>query len=255
MEDYTNLDQLRNKLIIDEGSSESDIKARFNEIAHNLLNNFVIRKSKNLFYRILEVECYFFNDNHRDLITYQRSAQAGDWFFHFSGVDICFQSRCKLNDDYRISEYDRKSTYFGGILIRSLEKIENSVPTYIMGKPQLCCDELFDRFTAIPPKDISDFEFPFLEYKPLEQLVKIHSCGRYFNFEKGDEYKFSRILADNWAKDVCPGNQNQFTDFLDEKYRFYYDEGIERYEKWRKDTQNKQTYTARPSQAYQRLKK
>ena len=40
----------------------------------------------------IDIEFYWFSKNHKDTITYPRNCNAGDWFFHNSGVDLAFDS-------------------------------------------------------------------------------------------------------------------------------------------------------------------
>lgn len=154
------------------GLSEESIAKRFAEIADILFNNYCIVKS-GINYEFQEIEFYLYCEGHYDIITYPRSADSGDWYFHQSGVDICFNSKS-----------DPLS--YGGILIRSLKKIENGNEEYITG-PLRCCYDLFDKFSAIK-KDVK--QYPYIEKKEYINHVVPVSSARYLNFEdKSNKFK------------------------------------------------------------------
>lgn len=84
-------------------------------------------------FRLAEIEFYYYDkrclDNEWNRRTYPRTKkEAGELFFHYSGVDICFPS-------------DFSNGTFGGILIRSL--YEESTKQYICG-PLLCANEMLN---------------------------------------------------------------------------------------------------------------
>lgn len=124
----------------------------YEEIAKKLLFESCIRKKdtftkKDILYRFAEIEFYYWNrDNHQqDKSTYPRKCNVGDWFFHYSGVDIAFQTKFdEVNPD--------ELTEFGGILIRGLVKYEDDSPhpVCVIGGPLVCCMELFNNMESIP---------------------------------------------------------------------------------------------------------
>ena len=67
--EYSSDQQLLKQLELSEINTEK-LPEHFKELAYNLMNNFRIKKSEDLYYRILEVEFYWFSHNHQDLITY-----------------------------------------------------------------------------------------------------------------------------------------------------------------------------------------
>jgi len=78
----------------------------FSKIADKLFNEFVIESNASK-YRITEVEFYWNSRNHTDNSTYERKytrPKLGDWFFHYSGVDIALDTELG----------------HGGILLRSI---------------------------------------------------------------------------------------------------------------------------------------
>jgi hypothetical protein len=83
----------------------------FKQIAYQLLNHYAI-KTHDAIYRLAEIEFYWHSESHPDKVTYNRkhiNPKAGQWFFHYSGVDIALG--------------DEKANGFGGILIRNVYNI------------------------------------------------------------------------------------------------------------------------------------
>ena len=92
------------------------------KIAKMLFENYCIKCGNNTF-RFAEIEFYYYKkektgdcnfDDNWNKETYPRNKNAGELFFHYSGVDICFQ--CHFEEKEKNDEYGE----FGGILIRSL---------------------------------------------------------------------------------------------------------------------------------------
>lgn len=85
-------------------------------------------------YRLIEIEFYWNSPNHVDNSTYKRKyvdPKAGDWFFHYSGVDIALKNE--------------ETGGYGGILIRSIYDIEKEI---IVKGPMVCCMKLFSENNA-----------------------------------------------------------------------------------------------------------
>ena len=98
------------------------IQNRCFKIAKTLFENYCVACGDKV-YRFAEIEFYYYKkeesgknnfDKDWNRETYPRNKDAGDLFFHYSGVDICFQ--CHYDDIDKNNEYGE----FGGILIRSL---------------------------------------------------------------------------------------------------------------------------------------
>ena len=103
------------------------IESTFTRIAEILLLKSYIQTANGNF-RLLEIEFYFYNNNHRDIVTMSRNEKAGMWWLHNWGVDISFNSK------------KTQSNFYGGILIRSMAKLNSEE---IICGPQNCCWELF----------------------------------------------------------------------------------------------------------------
>ena len=109
----------------------SEIKDYFDILSDYLFHHLAIKAGKKT-YTFIEVEFYYYNKNGifqgpLYSCTYPRSRDAGQFFWHLSGMDICFESK-------------EKEGYFGGILIRSLKKNNEE----IIAGPMRCSDEILN---------------------------------------------------------------------------------------------------------------
>jgi hypothetical protein len=105
----------------------------FVKIANELLNNYAIQNHDSI-YRLIEVEFYWTSPNHKDFSTYDRKhvdPKHGDWFFHYSGVDIALKNE--------------KIKGFGGILIRGIYSLKEK---NIYKGPLVCAMKLFSGTSA-----------------------------------------------------------------------------------------------------------
>jgi hypothetical protein len=105
----------------------------FRIIAEKLFNEYVIQ-TYNSIYRITELEFYWNSPGHIDNSTYQRKhvdPKSGDWFFHYSGVDIA------LKNDVTAG--------YGGILIRSIYDLNQKK---LFKGPMICVMRLFSGTSA-----------------------------------------------------------------------------------------------------------
>lgn len=152
-----NYDFLKNPF---DGLSKKDVNEIQNKctnIAENLFFNYGI-KCGNKTFRLAEIEFYYYKKEDSDINnfdapwnkeTYQRSKDAGKLFFHYSGIDICFQ--CHFDE----KEKDNENGEFGGILIRSLI-YEDNEGIKILAGPSFCanamlnaCDEYMPRLVSV----------------------------------------------------------------------------------------------------------
>lgn len=177
--------------------------ASFNEIADFLLNKYVIRVGDKK-YRLLEIEFYLYSSSHPDLITYPRvDKEGGNWFFHQSGVDICFQSSCvpaSKDNKYCLD----KANNFGGILIRSIIELDKDMnyksdsksdPKPVHG-PIKCMDALFKTFGALKGnREIN--QIPFIDFCHLEEET-VMQTQRYIPIKNTAENKIKSILKNKY---------------------------------------------------------
>lgn len=108
--------------------NQNTIQKYFDDLAKILFNHMKICAGDDT-YTFLEIEFYYHNKTEFDDIiyncTYPRTRNAGQFFWHNSGVDVCFESK-------------EDEGYFGGILIRSLMKNGKEV----IAGPMRCANEL-----------------------------------------------------------------------------------------------------------------
>lgn len=159
------LDQLKKRLQL---NPESKFENEFKEIADALFNNFVIRKGDRKF-RFVEIEFYH-SRTEKTPITYSRTAPAGTWFFHQSGVDLTFESR---------------GDCYGGILIRAIREI--CPDSHTICGPYKVMALLFDQFNAFSTPD----NFPFVEADNTLTEVNPEQPEARWNLNK-----------DKWGKDA-----------------------------------------------------
>ena len=170
-----NIDELRTLMSISANASESKIMEAFDSIA-DYLKNYCVIKAKDGEYRILDFEFYFFNQNHQDITTHPRNSEALCWYINdFGGIDLNFKSEIKINKDpikkkgieiYSYKYILSEDSYFGGILIRQIQRLSDKV---IFDSP-LKVAELFRTFNAshqlqnipiliIAPESLEKLEF------------------------------------------------------------------------------------------------
>ena len=152
--------QLRQLMTLDANMNTSDIEERFEQIAKVLFECFAIQKGETM-YLFKEIEFYFYNKNHRDIITHPRESKPLCWYINdFGGIDLNFGS--KIRYEKRLNSNGKKvekcvlddSAYFGGILIRQLISEDGCE---ILSGPWACA-ELFRCYDATGV----DNEFPVL---------------------------------------------------------------------------------------------
>ena len=80
--DYDNIqmmEQLRQLMTLDANMNTHDIEDRFEQIAKMLFESFAIQKGE-MVYLFKEIEFYFYNKNHRDIITHPRASKSLCWY-------------------------------------------------------------------------------------------------------------------------------------------------------------------------------
>lgn len=170
----------------------------YDAIAKKLFNEYHIKKGDST-YDFLEIEFYYFDDKHPDVITYERNLSKGQWFFHDSGLDISFESFCPKDET---EKSNNQNVYYGGILIRSLIRNDKKIFT----GPQKCTWELFDTFNAFDP---CPTRFPIIEKKSADQQVDIYKTKRWIN------------IKDDRAIVRFDGLYDSYKENLHKDYRYY----------------------------------
>lgn len=205
------------KYLLSRESLESKAPATaFKELADILFSCFVIRKGDRT-YHLTDVEFYLYDNSHRDIITYPRNCPAGYWFFHASGVDISFESHINLREGVQKPILTQEA-FFGGILIRGIEKIVQGGTNVIFDGPMKAMEELFDQFDAFG--EVPDF--PKLEScAPISALICAPTMRH--GLERDSAKKVHNILAYNYSgiEDVTEETlQLEYAHYLDAKYRY-----------------------------------
>lgn len=112
---------------------EKETEKEFQTIADRLLNDCAIENHESI-YRLTEIEFYWTSPSHFDDSTYKRNhadPKNGDWFFHYSGVDIALKNEANGG--------------FGGILIREIYSLKEKK---IYKGPMVCAMKLFSGTSA-----------------------------------------------------------------------------------------------------------
>lgn len=140
-------ERLTNPLSGFKSRDHKGIESVFSEIANCLICDYCIKTDTKIF-RFAEIEFYYFKrgewDQEWNSVTYPRNKNAGELFFHYSGVDICFQTHLDGEGGY---------IDFGGILIRSLIEIdENRRPQQLHAGPQYCANLMLNACNDTLPK-------------------------------------------------------------------------------------------------------
>lgn len=140
-----NTNELRKLLTLGGSMNAAEIELRFEEIAKMLFESFAIQKGETR-YLFKEIEFYFYNKNHRDIITHPRQSRPLCWFVNdFGGIDLNFSSNSMRERKPNGKGKDVKkyvwnnNASFGGVLIRQLISEDG----YEVLSGPLACAELF----------------------------------------------------------------------------------------------------------------
>lgn len=221
------MDKLINKLKKEHLCDLDSQEIHFKELAKIILENVIIKKGDNL-YIPREIEFYLYSSKHRDIITYPRNSCGGEWFFHPSGVDITFESNVEIRPNSKNvnKPFLTNDAFFGGILIRAIDKIEKSKGDIIKSitGPLNVLDELFDQFNAFNKPD----NFPCLiAYSHDLGKARLHNDGLRYNLlakNKTSENKVNDIIKYNYSgieNTITIDNlKNNFEKMIKAKYRY-----------------------------------
>jgi hypothetical protein len=216
----SSIDELKELMRISPDATPDDIKERFDKIANGLIKHTYIQRGKEQFY-IDEIEFYYYNRNHRDLITYPRKTSALQWYRNaFFGVDLTFESNIETEivDGDLCFTLEKGNPSFGGVLIRKIN--DNGT---IISKPRLCANRLFDVLDATHlPED-----YPLLKIDDSKgRGCSIGQAARTNIVSKEDEdtinKKVKDILWNNWYKEEFSDNLvEDFKTYIDAKYKYF----------------------------------
>lgn len=181
---------------------------KLKELAKKLMNEYCIYNGQ-YHYRPIEIEFYIYDkDKHADEHVYYRNKKAGELFFHYSGMDICFESSSPQPNN------GNKDVRFGGILIRALERIGSD--NQLFGGPLVCMCEIINTATEkckVEKRPISESEKK--DIVPFGQRVGIKAKN-----EEDTIYRFVRkdILDELKYKRRCFSSRDSF-DFKKKTYK------------------------------------
>lgn len=193
-------------------TSEADtdyLSKRFDMIAGMLFKNVAIRKGEDIFL-FADVEFYFYNKHHKDIITHPRNCESMQWYVNdFGGIDLSFKSETKVerivNDKKKLSIKPVLSndSYFGGILIRELHNAETGERL----EGPWACAELFRTHDALGTID----DYPvLLEY---ESAREIQDASPRLNLKRSNQKTEAKVkyllsayankFSDDEIKELC----------------------------------------------------
>lgn len=170
----------------------------FQIIAKKLFEEYQIAKG-DVKYDFEEIEFYIYTEKHKDnKHVYPRVCEAGEWFVHYSGVDLTFKTLLEGN----------KITQCGGILVRRIKK--DGVVS--IGGPLRCLMELFNGQDA-----------PLLVTKEKKE-VKFEVTPRIGiknnNVQDERKYRFA-ISSEPEIKTAFPQYTNDSIEIKEKKYKYY----------------------------------
>ena len=214
-----NVCQLQQLMTLDTGMNTAEIELRFEKIAEMLFNCFAIQKG-NTIYLFKEIEFYFYNKNHRDIITHSRVSKPLCWYVNdFGGIDLNFASSIKResrsNDKGKIIEKYvlDDNAYFGGILIRQLIREDGCE---VLNGPWTCA-ELFRCYDAIGV----DYEFPVLVEHDNGMVGYIREPRiKLLTSQQTVKDKVDYILDEYHEHPKREGLYKDFSSFISKRYRF-----------------------------------
>ena len=213
------IDDFRRLMTLDANMNTNDIEDRFEQIAKMLFESFAIQKGEKK-YLFKEIELYFYNNNHRDIITHPRASKSLCWYVNdFGGIDLNFESKIKFENRLNSKGKNVKkyvldeSAYFGGVLIHQLKEVESGE----ILKGPLACAELFRCCDAIGV----DHDFPVLVEHDNGMMSYIREPRVNLLSPKQNEVgKVNNILY-QYHDNVQPSKDSLYQDFINFKDKLY----------------------------------
>ena len=213
------IDDFRRLMTLDANMNTNDIEDRFEQIAMMLFESFAIQKGEKK-YLFKEIEFYFYNKNHRDIITHPRASKSLCWYVNdFGGIDLNFASNIKRESranskGKNVEKYVLDdSAYFGGILIRQLISEDGSA---ILSGP-IACAELFRCYDATGVGN----ELPILVEHDNGMVGYIRKPRvNILTSQQTVEGKVNYILSEYHEYPGSEGLYGDFASFLKKRYRY-----------------------------------
>ncbi|ROS87511.1 agmatine deiminase family protein [Bacteroides acidifaciens] len=209
------IDKLKELMTLNANMNTLEIESRFEHIAQILFSKFAVKKGGQIFL-FKDIEFYFYNQNHKDIITHPRNSEALYWYVNdFGGIDINMSSNVGTNltsdnkEKYTLSDND----YFGGILIRQLIDKDNRK---VINGPWACA-ELFRCHNAVG----YDKDFPIIvEYDNGVVAVKRTTRINLLSTNQTVEKKVDNILSLYYKHPTSKDLYEAFTEFIKKPYRY-----------------------------------
>lgn len=211
--------ELNELLTFDAGMQPADIDRRFVQIASLLFGRCAVKKGDKT-YLFKDIEFYFYNRNHPDIVTHPRSSDAMQWYINnFGGVDINLLSRM----DYKDQQIGRErfarryilddDAFFGGVLLRQLVSLDGKE---ILDGPW-ACGEIFRSHSAVGHEE----DYPIIIEHPNGMVGYIRKARQ--NILRTSQTVEKRV--DSIAYQYCqhPDHDQLYADFQaykDKPYRF-----------------------------------
>ena len=213
------LENLRTFMTFDTSMEYADIESRFEQISKILFEKFAVQKGE-ASYQFKEIEFYFYNKHHRDVITHPRASKPLCWYVNdFGGIDLNFDSSIgsvsRLNSKGKITKKYVLDDHacFGGILIRQLISVDES---NVLSGP-LACAELFRCNDATG----QDRDLPILIEHDNGKVDYIHEPRiNLLSSKKTVKSKVDYILGEYNNHPDNVELYKDFASFVDKRYRY-----------------------------------
>lgn len=221
MDSKDGLNELKQLLTLSENSTNENIKNNFKDVAKFLFEKCAIKKG-NEYYLFTDIEFYFYNKNHKDIITHPRKCDAMQWYVNdFGGIDLTYKSNIEYepvtkNKVTNLKPILTENSYFGGILIRGLKKENSDKEEDNLNKP-LACAELFRTHDATGLLN----DFPVLVVHPTERTMPNSIERKNIKGKKETKDKVNYIMS-AYSSAYITENElcKEFDKFVKEKYRY-----------------------------------
>ena len=218
------IEELKSLMRIPADASKDTIMQTFERIAEVLMNGCVI-KFQNEEYRILDFEFYYYNKNHQDISVHPRNSETLCWYINdFGGIDLNFESKINKTQVVKNGKWSYKyeltdESYFGGILLRQIQRLSDDV---IFDGPWKVAD-LFRILDATSQRQCN----PVLDIEDLSPKFFKESKKRYnlLGSKKDPKTKADYNIQECFT-DVCDSLkltlETELAFFADSSYRYCY---------------------------------
>ena len=212
------IEELREDFVLT-NLTDKEVEDRFNKIAKNLFNNFIIKTSYGDF-RFEEIEFYFHSKNHPDYIAHPRKSEPLIWYINdFGGIDINFKSEAEKqtpNDPWSKYCWDEES-YYGGILIRQLKRISDEL---ILDSP-LKVAELFRNLGCATEGNGAMPQLVYVEGLPeIKYLTDVRN--NLVKSEAEEDYRKKLKTISSWYSNIdhLSDEVDSYKDQVEKEYRY-----------------------------------